>query len=121
VWPDALRDVLVRLTRDYDSPEIEITGNGCAYPDAPDANGVVRDDRRIHFHRGHLQAVARAIDEGARVVSYHAWSLLDHFAWAEGYGQRFGLAFVDFATGTRTLKQSGRFYAEVASEGALES
>ena len=38
---------------------------------------------------------------------YHAWTLLDNFEWAEGFAQRFGLVWVDFATGERTLKQSG--------------
>jgi len=121
VWPDALYDMVMRITRDYDTPIIEITENGCAYNDAPDTVGVVDDARRIDYHRCHLEALARAIANGADVRGYHAWSLLDNFEWAEGYSQRFGLAWVDFPTGQRTLKQSGCWYARVADENGFDT
>ena len=121
VWPNALHDVLVRITRDYERPVIEVTENGYSYGDGPDANGVIRDTRRIDFYRGYLEAVHRAIQEGADVRGYHAWSLLDNFEWAEGYAQRFGLVWVDFDTCERTLKESGRWYGEVARSNTLET
>jgi beta-glucosidase len=37
---------------------------------------------------------------------------MDNFEWSCGYGKRFGLAYVDYATQRRTLKQSGRWYGE---------
>ncbi len=82
---------------------------------------MIRDPRRTEFHRGYLESLARAIEDGARVTGYHAWSLLDNFEWSEGYRQRFGLVWVDFKTGERTLKESGRFFAEVASANGFES
>jgi beta-glucosidase len=121
VWPRALHDMLMRLTRDYDRPVLEITENGCSYGDEPGPDGAVRDRRRIDFYRGYLGAVADAIEEGADVRGYHAWSLLDNFEWTEGYSQRFGLVHVDFASGARTLKESGRWYGQVASDNALEA
>jgi beta-glucosidase len=121
VWPDALHDILVRLTRDYDRPVLEVTENGCSYGDGPDAQGVIRDTRRIDFYRGYLAAVHRAIQEGADVRGYHAWTLLDNFEWAEGFAQRFGLAWVDFDSFRRTLKESGRWFGRVAAENALEA
>jgi beta-glucosidase len=120
VWPDALHDMILRVTRDYDRPTIEITENGCSYGDGPDASGRIRDVRRIDFYRGYLEAVARAIEKGADVRGYHAWTLLDNFEWAEGFAQRFGLAWVDFATRARTLKDSGRWFGRVAAENALD-
>jgi beta-glucosidase len=121
VWPEALREMVLRVTRDYDTPALEITENGCAYGDGPDADGTVRDRRRIDFHRGYLEALARAIDEGADVRGYHAWSLLDNFEWAEGYDQRFGLVHVNFETADRTLKESGRWYGRVAAENGFDT
>ena len=120
VWPDSLYQILTRISRDYDRPVIEVTENGCSYGDAPDASGAIRDTRRIEFYQGYLAAVHRAIRDGADVRGYHAWTLLDNFEWAEGYHQRFGLAWVDFPGGERTLKESGRWYGRVATENAIE-
>lgn len=49
----------------------------------------------------------------APLAGYYAWSLLDNFEWAYGYDKRFGLVHVDYATQRRTVKSSGRHYAEV--------
>jgi beta-glucosidase len=123
VWPDALHDTILRITADYDRPVIEITENGCSYADAPDAGGVVNDVRRIEFFRGFLVAVARAIEAGADVRGYHAWTLMDNFEWSEGFEQRFGLVWVDFEgpLPRRILKESGRWYGSVAAENGFES
>jgi beta-glucosidase len=121
VWPQAFYDMVMRITRDFNRPQIEITESGCAYNDGPDASGVIRDIRRIEYYRQHLQALAHAIADGADVRGYHAWTLLDNFEWAEGFSQRFGLTYVDFKTQLRTIKESGRWYAKVAEENSLAS
>ena len=121
VWPKALYDIVTRITKDYNRPVLEITESGCAYNDGADAGGIIRDQRRIDYHGQYLAALARAIGEGADVRGYHAWSLLDNFEWAEGYDQRFGLAYVDFKTEKRTLKQSGEWYGKVAERNAISA
>lgn len=120
VWPKALYDMVMRITRDYNRPAIEITESGCAYNDGPDSAGVIRDARRIEYHREYLAALARAIAEGADVRGYHAWTLMDNFEWAEGLSQRFGFAYTDFKTLKRTIKDSGRWYAKVAAGNRVE-
>ena len=66
--------------------------------------------------------MARAIAGGADVRGYFAWSLLDNLEWAHGFSKRFGIVHVDFANQRRTVKASGRFYAEVIAShgGALD-
>ena len=119
VWPKALYDMVMRITRDYNRPVIEITESGCSYNDGPDASGVILDSRRISYHREYLAALGRSIADGADVRGYHAWSLLDNFEWADGFSQRFGLAYVDFKTHQRTIKDSGRWYGKVAGENRV--
>ncbi len=119
VWPKALYDMVTRISHDYNHPVIEITESGCAYNDGPNVRGEIHDQRRISYHREYISAMARAISEGVDVRSYHAWSLMDNFEWAEGYNQRFGLSYVDFKTQQRSIKESGRWYAKVASDNRI--
>jgi beta-glucosidase len=119
VWPRALYDIVMRITRDYNRPVIEITESGCAYNDGPGAEGKIDDTRRIAYHQQYLTELNRAIRDGADVRSYHAWSLLDNFEWAEGFSQRFGLVYVDYKTLKRTVKASGEWYGKVAAQNAV--
>ncbi|HTW58909.1 MAG TPA: GH1 family beta-glucosidase [Terriglobales bacterium] len=120
VWPKSMYDMVMRITRDYNHPAIEITESGCAYNEGPDAAGAIHDPRRITYHHEYLAALAKSMADGADVRSYHAWSLMDNFEWAEGFSQRFGLAYVDFKTQKRTIKDSGRWYAKVAAENRVQ-
>ncbi len=72
------------------------------------------------FFRGYLGAVAKAHKEGVPIRAYHAWSLMDNYEWSEGYSQRFGFVFVDFRTLKRTVKQSGKWYAQVGGDRQIE-
>ena len=63
-----------------------------------------------------LREYKKAADEGADLKGYLQWSLMDNFEWAEGYNQRFGLIYIDYPTGERTMKDSAYWYAEVIKE-----
>ena len=121
VYAPGFYDLVMQISREYDFPTIEITESGCSYLDAPYAgeNGRVPDERRIAFFRSYLTELARAIRDGAKVRSYHAWTLLDNFEWADGYSQRYGLTYVDFRDQKRTLKDSALWYGRVAASGQV--
>ena len=115
IYPQGFYDILMRMARETGNLPVEITENGAAFNSGPDAEGVIRDTGRIEYLRSHLQAVAQAIADGVPVRAFHYWSLLDNFEWGEGYAQRFGIVYVDFANGrTRRIKESGHWYADVA-------
>ena len=115
IYPQGFYDILMRMTKEVGDLPVEITENGAAFNAGPNHRGVIRDGERIDYLRGHLQAVAKAIADGVRVRAFHYWSLLDNFEWGEGYSQRFGIVYVDFAQGrTRTIKESGHWYSQVA-------
>ncbi|MFC4553785.1 GH1 family beta-glucosidase [Georgenia faecalis] len=120
VNPAAMHDLLVRLARDYPGVPLLVTENGGVFADAPTHDGRVHDRRRTAFLRGHVAALAEAIAAGADVRGYVHWSLMDNLEWALGYRPRFGLVHVDYPTGVRTVKDSGRVYAELARTGVLQ-
>ncbi|MGP1357999.1 GH1 family beta-glucosidase [Roseicyclus sp.] len=103
IYPDGLRDFLLRTAREYsgDLP-IYVTENGMANPDTTDAP----DTARIDYLDAHLAAVRQAIGGGAPVRGYFVWSLMDNYEWSLGYEKRFGLVHVDFETLARTPKAS---------------
>ncbi|HZP54861.1 GH1 family beta-glucosidase [Actinocrinis sp.] len=108
VVPDGLRDLLVGLRDRYGSalPPVYITENGCSTNDVLTNDDRVHDTARIDFLAGHLRALHEAIEAGVDVRGYLTWSLIDNFEWAEGYSQRFGLAYVDYPTQRRVPKDS---------------
>lgn len=111
---DGLRALLVRLGDEYPNlPPLYVTENGSAWDDVVTADGAVHDTQRVAYLQAHLEAVSAAIDQGADVRGYFAWSLLDNFEWAWGYEKRFGIIHVDYDTQVRTVKDSGLAYAAI--------
>jgi beta-glucosidase len=121
VYPQALTDVLLRIKARYGNPPVYVTENGAAFYDPPvAANGRVADPLRVEYLRQHLAAIHAAMQAGANVRGYFAWSLFDNFEWSLGYSKRFGIVHVNFHDQVRTPKDSARFYASViASRGRV--
>jgi beta-glucosidase len=99
--------------------EIYITENGCSSSDVPAEDGKVYDTDRVMYLRNYLTQLQRAVSDGVPVKGYFLWSLMDNFEWADGYGNRFGLHYVDYATQKRTPKLSAEFYREVIARNAV--
>ena len=112
IEPDAFRDTLLAVGARYGLP-IYVLENGMSAPDRVGEAGAVDDPGRIAYLRDYIGAMHEASAAGSDVRGYFVWSLLDNFEWTWGYGQRFGLVHVDFATGRRTPKASARWYAEM--------
>lgn len=110
VYPDGLRDLLLRLKNDYGDQVIYVTENGAAFQDTIAPDGSIQDLSRQDYLERHLEACRQAINHGAKLKGYFAWSLMDNFEWAEGYEKRFGLTYVNFETQERRLKQSGEWF-----------
>jgi beta-glucosidase len=115
VVPEGFTETLTALRDRYGDrlPPVYITENGAAYDDTVAPDGTVADPDRVSYLDGHLRAVRAAMDAGVDVRGYYCWSLLDNFEWAQGFSKRFGLVHVDFATLTRTPKQSYGWYRDV--------
>jgi beta-glucosidase len=98
---------------------IFITENGCAAADVVAEDGNVYDSDRVMFLRACLGELQRATAEGVPVDGYFLWSAQDNFEWTAGYGNRFGIIFVDFDTLERTPKLSAEWFRAAARHNAV--
>jgi beta-glucosidase len=120
VYPEGLYRILCRVHFDYGPRRIYVTENGASWSDGPGPSGRVEDARRLRYFRDHFRAARRAIAAGVPLAGYFVWSLLDNFEWERGYGQRFGLVWVDYETQRRLVKDSAHWYARVIAANSAE-
>jgi beta-glucosidase len=105
--PEGFYEVLRDFSDRYGLP-LRVTENGV---------GDAEDDDRPRFLVEHVDAMARATEEGADVRGYYHWSLTDNFEWAHGRDQRFGLYAVDYENGlARVPGRSVEAYRAIAMQ-----
>ncbi|MBI5163701.1 MAG: beta-glucosidase [Magnetospirillum sp.] len=112
IYPQAFRQELHDTADRYRLP-IYVTENGCGnWEETVAADGRVVDKHRLSFLAAYTDAMAQAIADGVDVRGYFVWSLMDCFEWGSGYGNRFGVIYVDYADQQRRiLKESAKWYA----------
>jgi beta-glucosidase len=108
IYPEGFYSLLKGL-KVYDLPVFILENGICT------DNDVLRWD----YIREHLESLGRAMQEGVKVLGYLYWSLLDNFEWDKGFGPRFGLIEVNYHTYQRTIRESGRKFAEVCLANKL--
>jgi beta-glucosidase len=113
VYPTGLAQTLTSVSREYGPERIIVAESGAAWHDQVTLAGDVADKEPTEYLEQHVEACIAAVADGVPLAGYFVWSLLDNFEWAYGYDKRFGLVHVDYATQRRTLKLSGRRYAEL--------
>ena len=103
----------------WGAESIFITENGCAAADVVAEDGRVYDSDRVMFLRACLGQLQRATAEGVPVDGYFVWSAQDNLEWIAGFGNRFGLIYVDFDTLERKPKLSAEWFREAARQNAV--
>ena len=103
----------------WGATSIYITENGCAASDVVADDGGVYDSDRVMFLRACLTQLQRATSEGVPVDGYFYWSSQDNFEWNAGFGNRFGIIYVDFDSLKRTPKLSANWFLEASRRNAV--
>ena len=120
--PDLFAAGLLRLKADYGNPPTIVTENGTGFAgDDELVDEKVNDARRADYLVRHVAALGQAIRQGADVQGYFHWSSHDNFEWISGYGRRFGLIYVDFATQRRIPKASAAVYRALIANGGVNA
>lgn len=74
---------------------------------------ALHDTTRVNYFRDYLSYLKKAVDDGANLIGYFAWSLLDNFEWLSGYTSRFGIVYVDYDTLKRYPKMSAYWFQKL--------
>ncbi|XP_072385137.1 myrosinase 1-like [Diabrotica undecimpunctata] len=117
VCPWGIQKLLRWIANEYGNPEMIITENGYA-----DGTGTLNDTIRYNYIKDYLSYIRDAMDkDGANVIGYGYWSLIDNFEWTSGYTAKFGLAYIDFndPERKRIRKMSSYYYEHVIKTRCL--
>lgn len=119
IYPKGLKDGLLEVHQKYGLP-IYITENGIGmYEDVTVPQ--VEDEYRIAFMRDHIKAMFEAMEQGANVKGYFAWSSFDLYSWKNGCEKRYGLVAIDFDhERIRKPKKSYIWYRDMIKNEAKE-
>ncbi|KAI4351000.1 hypothetical protein L6164_005394 [Bauhinia variegata] len=111
--PWGMYKVLMYMKEHYGNPTMFVTENGM--DDAGNLTLVraLHDTARINFYKSYISNLKMAVDDGANVGGYFAWSLLDNFEWILGYTSRFGIVYVDPCTLRRHPKMSALWFKQL--------
>ncbi len=112
IEPDGLREALLDVTQRYGPLRLFVTETGLPAIDYLPPSGAIDDGERIAFLDGAIDAIDEARAAGADVGGIFVWSLLDNLEWNLGYGPRFGLVYVEFASQRRVPKRSFTWYRD---------
>lgn len=99
--PEGFYEVLQAVHKRYAKP-IVVFENGI---------GTQSEQKKIRYFREHVNQMRRAMADGVDVRGYFAWTLIDNYEWAEGYGANFGLTHLDRKTMTLVMEPSGQWFA----------
>ena len=114
ITPEILNNSLFSMQKRYQVP-IMVTENGLSCNDRIFLDGKVHDPDRIDYLIRYLSELSKGAEE-AGVTGYFHWSLTDNFEWHSGYGERFGLIYVDYPSQRRIPKDSAYWFRDFILE-----
>ncbi len=123
--PQGLRYLLNELQDRYERP-IMVVENGLGAYDTVEEDGSIHDDYRIDYLKGHVEALAQAIEDGVDVIAYTPWGCIDLVSAGTGeIRKRYGFIYVDVdddGKGTlgRSRKDSFFWYKKVIESNGEE-
>ncbi len=106
IYHEGLIELANKLNEKYNAP-VFVTENGTCDND---------DSFRSLFVYDQLKLISETENP---ITRYYHWSIMDNFEWREGESARFGLVHVDYETQTRTVKDSGKLYADIIKNRGL--
>lgn len=93
--PLGFRTIITRYYNDWRLPVFPIE-NGIGVIESWDGEHPVADDYRIAYHRDHINAMKAAMfEDGAQVIGYLGWGLIDILSSQGDMRKRYGVVYVN--------------------------
>lgn len=92
--PQGFYGILMDLANRTHLPIFPIE-NGLGVRENWDGQHEINDDYRINYHRQHLVALKQAVQDGAHVIGYLGWGLIDIPSSQGNVDKRYGVVYVN--------------------------
>ncbi|WJV19445.1 glycoside hydrolase family 1 protein [Rossellomorea marisflavi] len=121
IYEKGIYDIMMNLKENYENIESFVSENGMGVQDEGrfEKDGMIHDDYRIDFIRGHLEWLHTAIEQGCQAKGYHLWTFMDNWSWMNAYKNRYGFYQVDLDTMERKPKKSAHWFKEVSTQNGF--
>ncbi|MGY3725479.1 6-phospho-beta-glucosidase [Granulicatella balaenopterae] len=121
IYERGIYDIAMNLKENYDNIEWILTENGMGVEGEEKfkVDGMIHDDYRIDFIKGHLKELHRAIADGANCQGYLLWTFIDCWSWLNAFKNRYGLVELDLKTAEKTIKKSGHWFKELSDNNGF--
>jgi 6-phospho-beta-glucosidase len=94
--PLGFRNVITKISNRYHIPIFPVENGIGARETLPEDGGLIEDDYRITYHRNHINAMMESIElDGADVMGYLGWGLIDIPSSSGDMEKRYGTVFVN--------------------------
>ncbi len=122
IYPKAIYDIAINIRDNYGNIPWYVSENGMGVEGEErflNMHGIIEDDYRIEFIKGHLEWIHRGILEGSNCFGYHLWTPIDCWSWKNAYKNRYGYISYDLQTGKKSIKKSGFWIKDVAKNNGF--
>ncbi|BDR56959.1 glycoside hydrolase family 1 protein [Xylocopilactobacillus apis] len=92
--PQGFYSVLMDLYNRTNLPIFPIE-NGIGVRESWDGKHEINDQYRINYHRHHLMALKKAVQDGANIIGYLGWGLVDIPSSQGNMDKRYGVIYVN--------------------------
>lgn len=122
IYEKGVYDIMIRLKNEYGDIERYVSENGMGVENEEKfiEDGMVKDDYRIDFLKGHLKWLYRSIQEGCNVKGYHMWTFIDNWSWLNAFKNRYGFVSLNLNSLERTPKKSAYWFKDMIMNNGFE-
>ncbi|XP_058078316.1 beta-glucosidase 44-like [Magnolia sinica] len=114
IVPWGMYNAITYVKETYNNPVMIVSENGMDDAANLTLSNSVHDWTRVNYYKDYILNMKKAMDDGANVIGYFAWSMVDNFEWKSGFTSRFGLHYIDYNDNLKRIpKMSAHWFRQL--------